>query len=92
MDGEPFFVRNTVLGDKSKPTLLLVHGYMCGGLSGFVQWFKYLLPHYRIVIFDNCGWGLNTRLDTCSGSASPEAAETWLMDFMSKAVSALDLP
>ena len=92
MDQKPFYVRFNVLGDAAKPTLVLVHGYMCNGVSPFVQWLKYLTPFYRIVVFDNCGWGLNTRLTECSGSASPEAAELWLMDFMDKTMSALDLP
>ena len=50
MDGKPFYVRYTVLIDgpeetaatATKETLVLVHGYMCGGVSAFVQWFKYL--------------------------------------------------
>ena len=99
MDGKPFKVRYTVLGGPTetaataaKDTLVLVHGYMCSGTSAWVQWFKYLQPHYRVVTFDNCGWGLNTQLQECSGTASPEAAEQWLMDFMSKSMAALDLP
>ena len=71
MDQKPFFVRFNILGDVSKPTLVLVHGYMCGGVSAYVQWFKYLVPFYRVVVFDNCGWGLNTKLAECSGYASP---------------------
>ena len=76
----------------TKPSLVLVHGYMCGGVSGFVQWLKYLVPLYRVVLFDNCGWGLNTRLAKSGGLASPEAAESWLLDFMTKSINTLDLP
>ena len=82
MDNKPFQVRYTILGNPNetaktaaKKTLVLVHGYMCAGVSSFVQWFKYLMPKYRVVVFDNCGWGLNTQLQECSGSQSPEAAE-----------------
>ena len=99
MDQKPFKVRYCILeGEKQsaktnpKKTLVLVHGYMCGGVSAFVQWFSYLIPKYRVVTFDNCGWGLNTQLQECSGSASPEAAEQWLTDFMNQAMNALDLP
>lgn len=58
----------------------------------FVQWFKYLVKHYRVVVFDNCGWGLNERFEMCSGYESPQAAETFLLDFMTKSLEALDLP
>lgn len=43
-------------------------------------------------MFDNCCKGLNTKLDTCSGLESPEAAEQWLLQFMTKTIDALDLP
>ena len=66
---------NSSASTATKPTLVLVHGYMSGGVSAFVQWLKFLVPHYRVVMFDNCGWGLNTRLSKSAGMASPEAAE-----------------
>ena len=83
MDSNPFKVRYTILGQPSevdsrtatKKTLVLVHGYMCSGVSAYIQSFKYYEPKYRIVVFDNCGWGLNTQLQECSGFAGPEAAE-----------------
>ena len=54
---------------------------------------KYLLPHYRVVVFDQCGWGLNTRLKSCpEGMASPENAERWLIEFLVKTIDALDVP
>ena len=37
---------------------------------------------YRIVMFDNCSWGLNTRLEKSSGLESPDAAEEWLRDWI----------
>ena len=37
---------------------------------------------YRIVMFDNCSWGLNSRLEKSSGLESPEAAEEWLRDWI----------
>lgn len=69
LDNLHFHVRFNILegphdtaASATKPTLVLVHGYMCSGVSSFVQWFRLLVPHYRVVVFDNCGWGLNTRL------------------------------
>ena len=37
---------------------------------------------YRLVMFDNCSWGLNSRLEKSSGLESPEAAEEWLRDWI----------
>ena len=37
---------------------------------------------YRIVLFDNCSWGLNSRLEKSSGIESPEKAEEWLRDWI----------
>ena len=37
MDGQPFKIRTTMCGDKSKKTLLMTHGYM---LSGVMAYFK----------------------------------------------------
>ena len=51
-----------------------------------------MLPTYRIVAFDNCGWGLNTRVQDCSGLESPEAAEKWLLDQTKQTIEQLDLP
>ena len=81
MDDEPFQVRYLVLGENAspKPTLVLMHCYMNSSVSAYVQWFQHLLPTYRIVCFDNCGWGLNTRRATCSGTESADAAESWLL-------------
>ena len=47
---------------------------------------------YRIVMFDNLGWGLNTRLEECPGTESPEAAEEWLRHWMYNCINALDVP
>mmetsp|Transcript_14224 Transcript_14224/g.16966 ORF Transcript_14224/g.16966 Transcript_14224/m.16966 type:complete len:141 (-) Transcript_14224:797-1219(-) len=83
---------NETAATSIKPTLVLVHGYMCGGVSAFVQWFRLLVPHYRVVVFDNCGWGLNTRMTESTGLSTPERAEAWLLDFMTQSMNKLDLP
>ena len=43
-------------------------------------------------MFDNLGWGLNTRLQECPGTESPEAAEEWLRLWIYKCINALDVP
>ena len=76
MDGKPFQVRVFTIGDKSKKTLVLIHGYGVSSLI-FYAILKPLAKKYRLVLFDNGGWGLNTRVDKCSGLQSPDAAEEW---------------
>ena len=63
MDGKPFRVRKYEIGEEKsgKKTLVMVHGYGVTGTYFFHLW-KYLSAHYRIVSFDNFGWGQNTRL------------------------------
>lgn len=57
-----------------------MHCYMNASVSNFAQLLPYLMPTYRVVCFDNCGWGLNSRVDDCSGLASAEAANAWLLE------------
>ena len=72
MDGKPFRVRKYAIGAESegKPTLVMVHGYAATGTYFFHLW-KALSEHYRIVSFDNFGWGQNTRLQDSAGVDSP---------------------
>ena len=44
---------------------------------------------YRIVLFDNCSWGLNSRLEKSSGIESPEKAEEWLRDWIKQLFESL---
>ena len=63
MDNRPFKVRTFVVGDVSegKKTLVMVHGFALGALGHF-NVIKQLAVKYRLVLFDNFGWGMNTRL------------------------------
>ena len=93
MDGKPFKVRTYVIGDitDGKKTLVILHGRAGFGTQYFNIW-KELSQRYRLIFFDNLGWGLNTRLQGCSGTESPEAAEQWIIDWILKTFEALDLP
>ena len=53
---------------------------------------KTLAESYRLVLFDNCSWGLNTRLSVCEGLESPVKAEAWLINWLVKVFAELDLP
>ena len=63
MDDKPFKVRTFVAGDDSdgRETLVLVHGYTASGLAHF-NILKSLTKKYRVICFDNFGWGMNTKL------------------------------
>ena len=79
----PFRVRVFEIGDKSKETLVLTHGFSACALSYYTM-LKTLSEKYRLVLFDNASWGLNTRLKECSGMQSPAKAEAWLIDWLVK--------
>ena len=53
---------------------------------------KPLAERYRLVLFDHGSWGLNSKLSECSGLASPEAAESWMREWIVKVIDALPLP
>lgn len=51
-----------------------------------------LAKEYRIVMFDNCCKGLNTKLEETKGIESPESAQEWMLEFITKTIDALSLP
>ena len=63
MEGQELAVRTHIYNDdKDKKTLLMTHGF---GMSGVLTAFKIMKPlaeHYRLVIFDHGGFGLNTKV------------------------------
>ena len=64
MDGVPLEVRTHVIEDSEeagKPTLVMMHGFLSASIV-FTKMLKGLSAKYRLVLFDNAGWGLNTRL------------------------------
>ena len=61
LNGEPLQVRTYIYNnDKTKKTLLLTHGLHSSSVF-FVRLLPELAKHYRIVMFDNLGGGLNSR-------------------------------
>ena len=64
--------------DKSKKTVVITHGF---GMSGALM--ARLLPglakNYRIITFDNLGFGLNSRTDNVGDAFdSADSAERWV--------------
>ena len=92
-----FAVRTIFIGDEqnedgtTKKTLVMTHGFGSFACT-FYKYLKPLSEKYRLVLFDNCGWGLNTRLKESWCTISSEDAEAWFSDWISKVIDALDLP
>ena len=93
MDSNPFHVRTFIIDDGSgqKPTLVMTHGALTSSII-FYRMLEPLSHKYRIVLFDNLGWGLNTRLQDCHAKESPEASEEWMRKWILKCINALDVP
>lgn len=76
MEEQSYAVRTHIYNDdKSKKTLLMTHGF---GMSAVLACFKIMKPlaeHYRLVMIDNGGWGLNTKIQHTKALESAEAAE-----------------
>ena len=93
MEDKPFKVRTFYFGceDKSKPTLVLTHGFM-GNILSFFQFLKMISKHYRLIAFDNASWGLNTRTEWKEGvlTVEPDVAERWILDFWERTIAGLD--
>ena len=65
VEGKKLAVRTCIYdvdSNKEKKTLVMTNGF---GASGVLTAFKIMKPlaeHYRLVIFDHGGWGLNTKI------------------------------
>ena len=93
IEEKEFQVRTFIVGDdrEDKKTLVFTHGFV-GSMVMYFAAMARLAQKYRLVMFDNCCKGLNTKLDTSEALQSSEAAEQWMLDFMVKTIDALDLP
>ena len=95
--GQQLAVRTNIYNDdRSKKTLLMTHGYCMAALF-FSRIIPALAEHYRIVMFDNLSWGMNSRTDNVGDALeSPEKAERWLVTWWENLIEALtrseDLP
>ena len=59
----------------------------------FVKLVPLLGEHYRIVMADNMGFGLNQRTEDVSDAVeSPEKAEAWIVEWWHVTIEALELP
>jgi len=95
MEGQTLAIRTIIYNDdRSKKTLLMTHGY-CLAAVFFARILPALAEHYRIVMFDNLGFGLNSRtMEVGDALESPEKAEKYIVEWWRKFTEALgdDLP
>jgi len=99
IEGKDYAVRTHIYNDdKDKKTLLMTHGF---GMSGCMTAFKIMVPlaeHYRLVIFDHGGFGLNTKITEKPACAlsSPDASEAYMVELWKQTVDVMtengDLP
>ena len=66
-------------GDKSKPTLILLHGYLSSAMILY-NVFKYLENDFHVILIDNLGFGVSSR-PTFLGKNYDDAIEYFLQIF-----------
>ena len=88
--GQWLSVRTHIYNDnKELPTLLMTHGYAMAAVY-YVCLLPELSKHYRIVMFDNLSWGLNSRTDDVSDALeSPQKAEEYLVEWFHTLITTL---
>ena len=88
--GQELAVRTYIYNDdRSKKTLVMTHGY-CMASVFFSRIMPALAEHYRIVMFDNCSWGLNSRTQNVGDALeSPEKAERYIVTWWENLIEAL---
>lgn len=82
MNGQDLAIRTHIYNDdRSKKTLLMTHGYAMASVY-FCRIMPALAEHYRIVMFDNCSWGLNSRTeDVGDALESADKAEKYTLNW-----------
>ena len=92
MEEAPYRVRVFDIDDGTdKKTLVLLHGFGMASCM-FGPLLSILAKQYRLVLFDNLGWGLNSRLKESKALESAETAEAWVTEMLCKTMGELDLP
>ena len=88
-DGQDFRARYFIIGEESKPTLLMTLGAGACALQAVLT-FKGLAENFRVIAYDGFSYGANTRLDYCSGHESFEKAKACLLEWYTKFIASID--
>ena len=67
----------------------MTHGFGMFAATYF-ELIKRLHKYFRLILFDNTGFGANTRISTCSGLESPQKANQFLSNLIEKLIEELD--
>ena len=90
IEGVEHAVRTHIYNDdKTKKTLLCTHGFGMSAVMNYFMMMKPLAEHYRLVMVDNGGWGLNTKYMGTKALESPEAAEEFIFNWWESLVDKL---
>lgn len=84
-----FEIRVSIVGESSKPTLLLCHDYMS---AACIQWRNYIKPlseHFRLVMPDMGTYGCNSRLSGGSMPSTQQGAEALMIEWFEKLIAVL---
>ena len=97
VEGKDLAVRTHIYGnDSSKKTLVMTNGFGCTGAMTAFKILKPLAEHFRLVIFDHGGWGLNTKIQETQALSSPAASEAYIVEwykaFIDQATENGDIP
>ena len=60
-------------------------------ILGYFGFLKAAAKEFRLIAYDNCNWGLNTRTYESPAITDPEAAEKWILEFHEKTIDHLDM-
>ena len=68
-----------------------MHGFGIASCM-FGPFLREMAKKYRVVLFDNCSFGLNSRLKESKALDSAEEAENWIVNMLCQTIDNLDLP
>jgi len=91
MEGKPFRVHFVSINSETKgvkKTLVLTHG-LFGNIACFGHFLDRISQHYHVVLFENCSWGLNSKVEDSEALQSVDKTHEWFSNFMIRTMDAL---
>ena len=77
------YIRTISIGDKTKETLVIVHGYGGAGVM-FYKMLRTLTEHYFVILIDQLGMGASSRPSLNFLELSPEETDIYLVDWLER--------
>ena len=83
IDGEPVYVGTHILGEETKPKMVLVHGF--GSSSPlFYNIIHTLTEHFCVIMYDHVGLGCSSRPSDYSKDKSPQEQIEYFVGYFEK--------